>query len=407
MELEVGRSGLPTLKYNKKYLHSKYDPKRESQQFISGYKRIINNKIIVVYGSGLGYHIKELLEISPSESMIYVFEFNLDIVEYCRIVNNDLFYNSKIKFILGSDINFYRKLSDKMKEVKEIIIHKPSLETIKDKNKRLYQVLEEYIISKSAVEKFADIMTENSVENEKVNALQIKSLIEKFKSKKMRDYIIVSAGPSLDSELERLKYNIESFLILAVGSALKTLIENGINPDAIVIIDPQDIVYNQLQGYEKLNIPLCFLKTASNMAVKKYKGPKYIFDNDDKENSLKTGKTVAISTLDLAVKCDAKNIIMIGQDLACIDGRSHTKTFEDMYNTEDFGSKLKNEEVVKSYDGKLISTTKGYLVFKGQIERLITKNEKVNFFNCSKGVYIEGAKHINFGEYLQRKREVK
>jgi len=45
-------------------------------------------------------------------------------------------------------------------------------------------------------------------------------------------------------------------LIISAGSALRPLLMRNIKPDFFAIIDPQDITYNQIKGYENIGIPL-------------------------------------------------------------------------------------------------------------------------------------------------------
>lgn len=72
----------------------------------------------------------------------------------------------------------------------------------------------------------------------------------------------------------------EYYDIYAVGSSLKTLVNNNIIPDAIIIIDATDIVAKQFKDNNNLNVPLCFLSTASRWAIDNYNGAKYIFYNE-------------------------------------------------------------------------------------------------------------------------------
>lgn len=406
MKLEKSKSGHYILISDNKYIHSKYNPINESEKFIDNYKHLFNEENIVVYGLGLGYHIDRLIEKVPKSSIIYVFEYNKEMVKLCRTINRNLFNDRRIRIITSEDEKFYITFSKMIKQSKDIIIHRASLETIKASNNTLYTSLEQYMIKRKAVDMYKDIMNDNLIKNKCVKSLTINEFITSFggRHKKM---IVASAGPSLDDEVHNIKSYRDEYFIICVGSALKTLMDNGIIPNGIVIIDPSELVYNQIKGYENIEVPLCFLATASSLAVEKYSGPKYIFYNSgcDEKNLIKTGNTVAVSALDLAVKCGADEVIMVGQDLACIGEQSHTSKFEDIYGNEDFGGKLKNNIETKKYDKGIIKTNKSFMLFKKQIEELIEEYKTVNFYNCSKGAWIKGAEHIEFIEYLRRKRD--
>ena len=60
VEVEKTKSGLLTIKYDNKYIHSKYDPMREVQQLIDANIDFLNSPVIAVYG--LGYHINHIVK---------------------------------------------------------------------------------------------------------------------------------------------------------------------------------------------------------------------------------------------------------------------------------------------------------------------------------------------------------
>jgi len=404
IELEQTKSGLITMKYDGKYIHSKYDPIRESNQFASGNIELIKKPIIVLYGIGLGYHIEAIVNKMDSNSELFVFEWNKELIKYCKKNNNKIFRYTNVK-IIGNNDKFYTNLSKFLAKAGDIIIHKPSLETIKSSNEVLYNLISDYAFSKQSLENSKDkieIEEQNYEANNNVKCGTIKEFIEKFKNPN-KSYVIVCAGTSLDYELDRLRKNREKIIIIAVGSSLKTLMKNNIKPDAIVIVDGSELVRKQFIGYENEDIPLCFLPRASRWAVEAYNGPKYMFNkSDDDEIILRTGGTVAIPSIDIAVKCGAKNVILLGQDLAFIGDKSHTGTYKKMYEVKDDLITTYKNKITKGVDGKPVNTTQGYIRFKNKIELLISNNKDVNFINCSKGAFINGAEHISFDECIKQ-----
>ena len=402
ISLEKSKVGVYTLKYNNKYIHSKYDPINEAKKFIENNKGLVTKDNVVIYGLGLGYHIEELLKVNKN-SNVYVFEWNKALIKYCKEVNESLF-NIKNVNIITDNNNFFEFLGEKLNEVEDILIHTPSLETIKENNVKLYNLIKNYKIAKHSIEVNSELLMENYKNNLNTDYKEIKELINSF-SKINKPYIVTAAGPSLDRELEFLKRNREDFVVVAVGSSLRALMNNNIKPDIISIIDGKEDVAKQLKDYEESGIPLCFLSTASRWAVNNYKGPKYMFFNRVGENEIviDTGKTVAVSCISIALKCGAKEIILLGQDLAYLNGKSHTSTYEKTYGQEDSPIINNNCKLVKGIDGTMLKTTEGYLYFKEQIEKIISRNKQVKFINCSKGAFIEGAEHIEFSNYLGRK----
>ncbi|SHI42453.1 Uncharacterized conserved protein [Clostridium cavendishii DSM 21758] len=400
--IEKTKSGYYTMLVNNRYIHSKYNPIKEAENFAKSINLNQKTKNLVIYGLGLGYHIEAIKRQVPSRVEIVVFEANNDVIEKCRIYNKDIFNYDNIK-VIGYGYDFYDELDYYLNTVEDIIIHKPSLEFIKESNKKLYMLLSNYQISRESIKKSYDVLNDNYESNIKEAHTDIQSFFEM--GRKDRPYLIVAGGPSLDLDLDLIKEFKHEFNILTVGTAFNTLMKNGIKPLGVVIIDGKEIVANQLKGNEESDIPLLFLSTASKVAVQNYKGPKYIFFNDFRENKINitTGKTVAVATMDIAIKCGAKELIMIGQDLAFLEGKSHISSFENIYGFKDNLVNEVKKYYVEGINGEKLETTKGYIFFKEQIETLIEKNKKIKFINCSKGAKIDGAIHCSLDEYLKGK----
>src|SRR5690606_17352725 len=88
-------------------------------------------------------------------------------------------------------------------------------------------------------------------------------IIEKKGKFKGKTAILVAAGPSLDDEIEHIKYIKENGLayIFSVGSAINTLIHNDIYPDAITSFDPKEgnqKVFKIIKDKAIQDIPLIF-----------------------------------------------------------------------------------------------------------------------------------------------------
>ncbi len=395
IELIKTREDNYTLSVDGMYMHSKYYPSKAAKDFINANKEIfINEKKVIIYGIGLGYHIIELLKKISKDCLIYVYDIDDKVIDIADElgVTKTLKLDKRCILMLGEQ-NFYSQFGNDLAWAKDIIIYSPSVKLLPDKFINIKNSLEEYTNNRQSLKKFGDTLSENLKYNE---SLKFQGLLDFYKQVNIKDetVIIVSAGPSLDMNLEQLA-NVQSRVkIFCVGSALRTLIKNGINPSMITIIDGQEIVYNQIRGLEDLNIPLCFLSTASRWTISNYMGPKYIFYNEPNDSGIiiNTGKTVALAAIDIAVKGKAKNIILVGQDLAFIGGRSHTYTFEENYGKEDkvqIGDKNIFQDI-KCNDGKIRKTNKEYLYFKMKIEREIEDNPQVRFTNCSMGAEIKG-----------------
>lgn len=150
-----------------------------------------------------------------------------------------------------------------------------------------------------------------------------------------------------------------------------------------------------------MGVPLCFPTSASRWAIDIYNGPKYIFDTKNEEIHIELGGTVAISAIDIAVKSNANEVLLLGQDLAYLGEKSHTDTYEKTYGFKDNEKNGHRIRKVIGVQGIELETCDGYLVFKHKIEQLISKSGDVRFINCSNGVVIDGTFYMKFDDYLK------
>jgi hypothetical protein len=375
-------------------LHSKRYPYKSSRKFFDYNKKYFKEKKeIIIYGFGFGYHIKYLLDNLEKEIIINVFDFDNDMVKIAKknYIYKELVGHNRVNLFLGYKVENLNELKKYLNE--NIIFYEPSVESLKSYNEDLYYALRSFIIKKNSIKKFTPIMLENEKYNLKYFSDKKYYISEYFKKYKLCDkpILIASGGPSLENVLSFIRENRGKFYVFSLGRTLKYLLKNNILPNNVIITDPQEVVHNQIKEFNFLNIPLLFLSTANKKAIKEYKGEKYIFfNNEDYKDNIKTGKTVALSAIDIAIKMKTKTIILAGQDLAYLDYRFHAG------EKKIIKSDLKEKEI--GVDNKLKKTTKEWLIFKREIENLINKNNNINFYNLSQGLRIQNCKKISFKE---------
>lgn len=399
-----------TLKINNIFLHSKYYPKKEGEVFVENSKNIYENKeYIVIYGIALGYHVEELFKKADSNSKIYIFDADKEVYEIGKKYNcyNNILKDSRVNLYIGVSDDFFNNLDIILKQVDDIIVYTPSIKVLPSQYSKIKDIFINFKMARDGINKFKYIMNENYKSNLNEPYATMKDFFNTY-TYKGEKIIMVAAGPSLDENISSLKILQNTIKIFCVGSALRTLMNNGIRPYMICIIDPSEIVYNQIKGFENLDIPLCFLSTASRGAVANYNGPKYMFYNKENHNNdtiINTGKTVAIPTIDIAVKGGAKEIILVGQDLAFINNKSHTDSFNESYKDINLTNEVKGEaslfKKVEGIAGETLYTKSEYLNFKHYIELEIENNPQVKFINCSSGARIRGTKEMKLDKIVE------
>ncbi|KLU65067.1 hypothetical protein DEAC_c30340 [Desulfosporosinus acididurans] len=395
------KNGQPTLTVNEMLLHSKYDPGKEAVAFIDHNQGIYQDKdSVAVYGLGLGYHVRELLKRIGPACRVFLFEPDQAFVKKVRTREpvQQVLSDQRVTLIEGYNYDFLSQFAEKLKYAGDLLIYKPSLRILPGDYEDLKNVILDFEMGKISIQRHGASLKENSELNQRLDYNTIEDYLnhDVFADKPV---VIVSAGPSLDLVLEELLRYRSQFRLFCVGSALRTLMNHNIIPDMICIIDAQDIVAKQFSGYENLDIPLCFLSTASHLALANYLGPKYIFYNQPKQGNItiETGMSVATALLSIALKGKASPIIFVGQDLAFINNQHHTNVFTEIYGASNDAALFSSAKVL-GVNGELLDTNSGLLSYKRWIERTIAANPQVIFINASKGAKIKGTIEKNLDE---------
>ena len=192
---------------------------------------------------------------------------------------------------------------------------------------------------------FAEVTTVNVLRNAKYLCDGYKT-IQLFRTIPMDiTGIVVAAGPSLNKNIKELKRAKGRAFIIAVDTALKPLLREGIIPDMFFIVDamkPLDLV--DMNGVEQ--IPMVTTLNATPEILEFHQGKKFFFDESYRfaekimiKSGLRwgdvaTGGSVATNAFSLLYKIGLKTIILVGQDLALTGNKTHADgTFEEKMPT--------------------------------------------------------------------------
>lgn len=400
-------------------LHSMYDPVAEAERFA---REKINGAsgINLLYGFGMGYHVRKLLDLLPDNGELHVFDINSGVFVAAMMCNDltDIVSDRRVTLEISDSLGDILPPMEKLltKECgMNVILHVPSVQIIPDEMEDFKFVMEDWNIRKSVDEKYGSLLSDNRSSNLLLLKRNVGEFFDKFTG---MPFLIVSAGPSLEKNVDLIKEIEGRAVIISAGSALKFLLKRGIKPDFFVLIDPMEIIYKQVEGIEDIDVTAIFLSTACRLAVQEYKGPKFAAIQDESHMSdgeekflIKTGGSVATTALDIALKMGANPVIFVGQDLAYQGDKHHISE----YVHNDYLGDIKpvdNMRKVKGQDGELLNTTLGLLSYKRWIENRIRDEADVVFINSTEGgAFIKGAKHISLKEtidtYLTRSYHIK
>lgn len=381
------------------YLHSKYSPKKQAKRFVED--KYTTNKNLVVYGLGLGYHIEALIEMLKPNQTLHIIECNFAIAkiafEYTSIKNK--LKKENIYCYIEDNLHTLSSIFNNIAELEDInlIVYEPSMKTIPKNLEPIKDILQNQIIERKSYSVFEEQLKRNYEINIKQNYTNgVRVLRSQFNN---IPCIIVSAGPSLHQNIEKLKEAVGKALIITVGRSFKLLNEKGIVPDIIMETDCQSVIMTHFMDVEINEIPLLFLSTANN-SLNYIEGDKLILyeksfcPTKELEYTLETGGSVATTALSLAIEMGCNPITFIGQDLCYTGSKSHHDSTKEVL-------KRKTGKYVKGIDGTQYYTTPSLYKFLRWMEEKISRHSNITFLNgTAKGAAIKGTKNINIENWL-------
>lgn len=414
---------------SKKYIHSKYDPIKEGKAWAKENKNDTMTTYLI-YGGGMLYHVVELLEEMSDNSSIIVVEPEKRIYEFVKNSRSfkKLEESKKFSYFFYDDpsdfsgmlVNFLKTLNaDNLK----MLITSPYQEYYPDMLKSFIKGIKEFIllreIDENTTERFVDVHLENVFSNlfEVSKSNFAMDFYQKFKG---RPAIVVSAGPSLDKNVELLKGNEDKVIIISGGRTLKTLLDRGIKPHFVVSIDPSDRNFKLIEEVLDSDVPMLNTLLTNKNIPRKYQGPVIFFDNSDidkidtyffdkKIDTISVSGTVATVQLNFARYLGCSKIAFIGQDLAFTGDRMHSESTSLLSDDEDKreGFVQKKIEVGIIAKGSIedeVRTSELFYGYKIMIDKYVSElGENVQAFDCTEGgILLEGTKIIPLKEFLEK-----
>lgn len=391
------------------------------------FDHINHGTIIAIFGMGYWQYIEQLSNIY-SKNLILVYEPNERVLtsqmkkydmknlleknniiwlvgedrkqQLHEIIDEKLDYKNGFNIVFGSIPNYKKMFADEYLNFwNQIQAAKVYVEV--SKNTRINR---EDARAKCNIYNIYDIAKQSSVIN----------LVEEIKKIELKDVpaVLLSAGPSLDKNIEELAQYQDRVFIVCVDSAIRTAYKYNVVPDLLVCADPEKKVELFENEYGR-NLPLVANACCNYKIIKTNKAKRfYCSDNEALEleilkkynkklGLLATGGSVANMAFSLLTVLDFKTIILMGQDLSFPNNRIHTAEAQ-MEEDVDAAVKSGRYFYVDGYDGKPVLTEYQMCVFRMWFEEQVEKFPKIELINSTEGgVYIKGMKHIPLKEALE------
>ncbi|BCN32546.1 motility associated factor glycosyltransferase family protein [Anaeromicropila herbilytica] len=389
-DIELTTSGLYTLAIategKKYYFHSNHMVTEEAAMLARDwYKEEKDNYLI--YGLGLGYHIKELYELDSMVS-VTVYESDLNIIKlaFYFVDLTNLLANDNFNLVYDPRFNRIKNGIKMMTSQTELLIHAPSLRNIRQEDMK--ERFEDYFLQYYSIKNQLPLLNGNF----RNNILNYDACIDELRKEwQGKDLYIVAAGPSLDINYNLLSKVGSNGIILATGTVYHKLMNAGIKPDYVIVTDANARVYGQISGLENNEIPMIYLSTAYYGFAKNYKGKKYIVLQHDyplaeehaKERGYslyQTGGSVSTTALDIGISMQCRRIIFLGLDLSYPNNYVHASGTSRRELTETDGLRE-----VKDIHGKMVYTSKSLDIYRRWIENRIDGIRDVEIINATEG----------------------
>lgn len=434
---EQAKNGETTLTIDGKFLHSKYNPSAEAEKTEAAVFSS-ETQLLIFMGLGLGYQPLAFSK-KRSDTPILIIEPNPAFI-YLALISvplGELFSHEKLYLFYSPNLELLPKVIAQTKTEIFSIIEQPNIKTTNpiffaDAKALISRIQTKNEINTATRKKFASLWIKNICKN--INFLKTCPGIYRFKNiacyKENFDVLILAAGPSLDKTLPFLQELQKKMIIVCVDTALRACLAQNVEPDFIILIDPQ---YWNSRHISDLKAPNSILITESATfpSVFRFQCKKiflcsslfplgqFLEQNSEIKGELAAGGSVATSAWDFARMLSPKNIYIAGLDLGFPKGNTHFKgsLFEENAiiksnritspETASCESRFSGGKIdAADYNGQVFKTDKRLKMYAWWFEsKLADPNigkETTTFVIGKSGLAIPGMKTCEIEDLLQK-----
>lgn len=417
LNAEDGEYYILLQKDGKQYrLNSSYSPKHEAEKWAEQFQFRNMNTVIMIFGLGTGTFVREIIRNKGKYDIVFLYEPCIEL--FFHVLNHydisDILSERDLVITIEgrNDFEFHNLLQNAVNITNitsQVRCTHPYYEQIFVESgiKYLNEIKDNYNHTKMNINTemfFGKRFITNSLYNTRFIG-QSNSLLD-LQENLDTDIpaIIVSAGPSLSTNIDELKRAKGRAYILVVDRILDYVLDEGLEPDFIVTIDPiKPIKY--FTKRDNIKIPmLCDL--FSNWEVLEHHKGKKIFYScapyfqkmydiaGKRPPVMVTGASVATAALAACVQLGFKRIVLVGQDLA-YDGKfTHAGGVIEKYEQA-------IDVMVNGVDGNKVLSRADWYEFIIWISDLITIHPDIQVIDAKdKGAKIKGAVNIPLKEVI-------
>lgn len=414
-KIDTNKDGFKIIYKNNRAIHSKYNIENECKRALENINK--NKNLIIIYGYGLGYILKYLLEninnyfndesIKDLKIVIVVEDAAIFKYSYYNIYST----NKENIFFIDSedDIEYVNKIID-YKNINGInLVMLPSLTKEEKDNANIFYTnilnnMEKELSNILTNMYFENIWTKNIIFNSEYisKSSDVSILKDAFKDFKA---LLICPGPTLEYSIKKIKNNRESFIVICVDTAYSVLCKNNIIPDFVVTVDGG--FFNSLDFiYESANFPYLIMDIACNKIIpKRLENKTNLIRFSSNENlelikyineytnisTLNTSSTVASTMIDFAYYAGFKDVLLIGFDNSYPFYQRHIK------HTLSYEYMINKTNKIKTFESYYFNTIKNNtnidvyppteFIFENQIEYFKSFKDKYKNMNIKRLTY--------------------
>ncbi len=338
-EQSASKTGAPTGKLAGSWLHSRYDPLAEARK--SAAETMAGGAgLVAVFGLGYGYLAEALLDAGCSVLAVEPCPLCLDAALRAGHLAS-LLSNPRFHLILGSGAEEFERALSSIDPPSLAALELPAYrEAYAEEAARFHAVVDRFTekdrINEATLKRFGRRWVRNVAANAG-RLFECPGIAEYAGCLRGFPAVILAAGPSLDEVLPLLAALKERCVIVCVDTALRSALRAGVQPDFVVVVDPQ---YWNARHLDGCSSPSSILVTEAAVWPSVFRMPfrsrclctslyplgRYLESLAGKPKGiLGAGGSVSTSAWDFARLLGCAPLYMAGLDLGFPRGHTHAR----------------------------------------------------------------------------------
>lgn len=416
-QIEEGPRGHLWAKYQGRALCSRHDPLREARRLIEG--QHTEYQTLCLFGLGLGYNAQVWVEEHPGGRLILLISHWSYLVQAmaARDLSPILKHGDLHLLVQPNRDSFTALLKELQLTACQIMAHRSLYDLHREYFEELKTVLALWLnrkeVNRNTLRRFGELWVKNFRSNLPFlgEALSLEPLKNLFPDSPA---LVLGAGPSLEDILPMLKQLQKKMLIIAVDTAYRSMLNQGVEPDFLVITDPQYWNCRHLDFCRPTGLLVADSSTHPKVLRGSFKklllsaSPFPLakaFEEGFLDYKLPSGGSVATAAWSLAVHLGCPEIYLAGQDLSYPEGQTHCRGsyFEErslslcnrLQGPEHHGwLALHNAPAIfrpSQQPGKQIQSDQRMSIYLDWFSESIPQEQNITYNLSSRGAMIKGA----------------